>query len=149
MLITSRMKRVVDFIKRFEGFSPTAYVCPGGKWTIGYGTVLPGPTSRVVTREEAEGMLMDEVLKVRAGVLALVDIDGSRLDALVSFAYNLGLGALGRSTLLRKVRANPSDPSIRNEFRRWVFAGGVRLKGLAVRRDAEADMYFSDDFCNK
>ena len=66
-----------------------------------------------------------------------------QFDALLSFTYNVGTGNLARSTLLRKVKANPKDPSIRGEFSRWVYGGGKRLPGLVRRRKMEADLYFS------
>ena len=66
----------------------------------------------------------------------------NQFDALVSFVYNLGGGAFNGSTLRKKVIANPDDPSIRNEFMKWVNAGGKRVQGLVNRRAAEADLYF-------
>ncbi|HRC03299.1 MAG TPA: lysozyme, partial [Niabella sp.] len=66
-----------------------------------------------------------------------------QFDALVSFAYNLGIGALQRSTLLKLVRVNPKNPAIADEFAKWVNAGGKRLNGLVKRRAAEAALYFS------
>jgi lysozyme len=63
-------------------------------------------------------------------------------SALVSFVYNVGVNALRRSTLLRKVNANPNDPTIRAEFMKWVTANGVRLQGLVNRRTDEANLYF-------
>jgi lysozyme len=64
-------------------------------------------------------------------------------DALVSFSYNLGLGNLDKSTLLKKVNANPSDATIRLEFMKWVNKGSSFEKGLTRRRKAEADLYFT------
>ena len=61
---------------------------------------------------------------------------------MVSFAYNLGLGALKGSTLRKKVNINPLDPTIRGEFLKWDMAGGGHVKGLTRRRQAEADLYF-------
>ena len=71
------------------------------------------------------------------------DISQSQFDALVSFAYNLGPNSLKSSTLLKKVNANPSDPTIKDEFLKWTKAGGKVLKGLVLRREAEAALYFS------
>ena len=72
-----------------------------------------------------------------------LSINQHQFDALLSFTYNVGTGNLARSTLLRKVKANPKDPSIRTEFSRWVYGGGKRLPGLVRRRKMEADLYFS------
>ena len=72
-----------------------------------------------------------------------LSINQHQFDALLSFTYNVGTGNLARSTLLRKVKANPQEPSIRTEFSRWVYGGGKRLPGLVRRRKMEADLYFS------
>ena len=66
-----------------------------------------------------------------------------QFDALTSFTYNIGEGNFSRSTLLKKCRANPNDPTIREEFNRWVYSKKVVLKGLIIRRQEEADLYFS------
>ena len=65
-----------------------------------------------------------------------------QFDALTSFTYNVGSGAFGGSTLLKKLKVNPNDPTIRDEFMRWVYGGGEILPGLVTRREAEADLYF-------
>lgn len=70
-------------------------------------------------------------------------INQHQFDALLSFTYNVGTGNLSNSSLLRKVKANPNDPSIRREFSRWVYGGSKRLMGLVRRRKMEADLYFS------
>ena len=59
------------------------------------------------------------------------------------FDLQVGVGAFGSSTLLAKLKVNPNDPTIRDEFMRWVYAGGVILQGLVNRRTAEANLYFS------
>jgi lysozyme len=71
------------------------------------------------------------------------DLTGNQFGALISYAYNLGEGALKQSTLLKKVNANPLDAQIRNEFQKWIYADGKKLNGLLRRRNAEADLYFS------
>ena len=70
-------------------------------------------------------------------------ITQNQFDALVSFCYNVGPANLKASTLLKKVNADPNDPSIRAEFLKWNKAGGRALKGLTRRREAEANLYFS------
>ena len=132
----------VDLIKRFEGFRANAYVCPGGHWTAGYGTRRGVTPTTHVTEDEAEQMLMRDLEMLARGVRALlkVPLTDSQFGALVSFAYNLGLGALANSTLIRKVNAGNLDGA-REEFGRWVNAGGKRLDGLVRRRAAEAEMW--------
>jgi lysozyme len=71
------------------------------------------------------------------------DINQNQFDALVSFAYNLGPANLKASTLLKKVNANPNDPTIKDEFLKWTKAGGQTLPGLVRRRQAEAELYFA------
>ncbi len=72
-----------------------------------------------------------------------VTLRQQQFDALVSFTYNVGTGAFSTSTLLKKVRVNPDDPTIRDEFMRWVYVNGEVSQGLVNRREAEADFYFS------
>jgi lysozyme len=74
--------------------------------------------------------------------LVTAPIDQSQLNALVSLAYNIGPANFQKSTLLKKVNFNHNDPSIRAEFLKWNKAGGQVLKGLTIRRTAEADLYF-------
>jgi lysozyme len=135
-------------IKRFEGFSAIPYLCPAGWWTIGFGAVR-GPDGQPVTaatppiaEEEAEVLLRRDVALAEHAVLRLIIVplaDGQS-DALVSFAFNLGAGALQRSTLRRKVNRE-EHAEVPGEFRKWVWAGGKRLPGLVKRRNAEAGLY--------
>ena len=69
-------------------------------------------------------------------------VTNNQFSALVSFAYNVGVGNLKRSTLLKLVNSNPNDPAIRNQFMRWNRAGGKVLLGLTRRRESEANLYF-------
>jgi len=68
-----------------------------------------------------------------------------QFDALTSFTYNLGSDAFGESTLLKMLKDNPNDSSIRDELKKWVYGGGTKLPGLVRRREAEADLYYHDD----
>jgi len=138
----------LDLIKRFEGFSPEIYTCPAGYPTIGYGhLVRDWERDRFtggISREEAEELLKRDVLWAERGVLRLISVpltDG-QFDALVSFTFNLGTGALQRSTLRRKVNRKEHS-EVPREFMRWVWAGGMRIKGLIRRRSAEAAVYQS------
>jgi lysozyme len=137
-------KEGIDLIKKFEGCKLSAYKCPAGIWTIGYGHTNGVFQGQTITQYEADKMLENDVVKFEMGVRHLVgNLPDNKIDALTSFAYNLGLGALRDSTLCKKVKANPNDLTIRNEFMKWVNAGGKRLQGLVNRRQAEADLYFS------
>jgi lysozyme len=135
-------------IKRFEGFSATPYLCPAGWWTIGWGAIH-GPDGQPVntatppvTEEEAETLLRRDVTVAERAALRLITVplsDG-RFDALTSFAFNLGGGALQRSTLRRKVNRE-EHADVPDEFRKWVWGGGHRLPGLIRRRQVEAGLY--------
>jgi lysozyme len=133
-------------IKQFEGFSATVYICPAGYPTIGYGHVVKlheqEKFASGITAEQAEALLRQDVQTAEHAVLRLIAVplkDG-QFDALVSFTFNLGAGALQRSTLRQKV--NRGDHSnVPAEFRKWVWAGGRKLEGLMRRREAEAALY--------
>ena len=138
----------LDLIKRFEGFSPTIYTCPAGYPTIGYGHLVRDRErdrfTGGISREEAEELLKRDVLWAERGVLRLISVpltDG-QFDALVSFTFNLGTGALQRSTLRRKVNRKEHG-EVPGEFMRWVWAGNRKLRGLVVRRAHEARQYAS------
>jgi lysozyme len=131
-------------IRRFEGFSAIPYLCPAGYLTVGYGHVVKNPAAfrQPITEDEATEILVLDVAKAEKAVLRLITVplsDG-QFDALVSFTFNLGSGALQRSTLRRKVNRE-DHAEVPAEFLRWVWAGGKKLKGLIRRREAEAALY--------
>lgn len=136
-----------DLIRRFEGFSATPYRCPAGKLTIGFGHVVK-MTDRIVppiTRAQADALLADDLAPVEiylTGVLP--DIPQGQFDALASFAYNAGLNALDKSTLLKRVKAG-DVPGAVAQFARWVHAHvkdvQIILPGLVTRRAAEAALF--------
>jgi len=136
-------------IKKFEGYMSKAYPDAKGVWTIGYGNTFytdgtPVKEGDTITKVEAE-KLFSEVLDQFAGDVAdavRVELNKCQFDALVSFTYNVGIGNLKRSTLLKKVNADPKDESIRTEFNKWNKSGGKTLPGLIKRRKDEADYYF-------
>ena len=122
-------------IKRFEGFQPGIYVCPGSWPTIGYGHVVREHERERfadgIDEATAEELLRRDVEVAERAVLRLirVPLQDGRFDALCSFAFNLGAGALQRSTLRRKVNREEHE-AVPDEFQRWVWAGGRKLKGL-------------------
>lgn len=137
---------IKEKMRGHEGLRLTAYRCPAGVLTIGYGHTGPDvrPGMRI-SRLEAVRLFDADVNAFAAGVARLLPegVTQPQFDALVSLAYNIGLGAFSRSSLLRRVKADPADPAIREEFMKWVYAGGAKLPGLVRRRKAEADHYFS------
>lgn len=140
----------IRLIKLFEGCKLTAYKCPAGIPTIGWGSIKypdnkPVKLGDTISQLRADDMLKWEVELKAQGVtkhLLNTKVNQNQFDALVSFAYNCGVGALGSSTLIKKVRNNPNDPSIRTEFGKWNKAAGKELAGLTRRRKLEADLYF-------
>jgi lysozyme len=138
----------MNIIKEFEGCFLESYLCPAKVWTIGYGSTIHPNGRKVaqgdkITQDQAEQYLQIEIDR-RSAAMALPDtLKPNQVEALVSFAFNLGLGAWNKSTLKKKVLLNPSDPTIRDEFMKWDKAGGKVLRGLTRRRKAEADLYFS------
>ena len=135
-------------IKSFEGFSARPYLCPAGVPTIGYGATYYPDGRRVtmqdkpVTEADATAMLRSMLASYEAGVsrYVLVPVTQGQFDALVSFAYNLGLAALKSSTLLRLVNAR-NYAGAAAQFPRWNRAGGKVLPGLTRRREAERVMF--------
>lgn len=136
----------IDLIKRFEGFSRAVYFCPAGYPTIGYGHVVKDGEdfSNGIMEGEAEELLRQDAVIAERAVLRLINVpltDG-QFDALVSFTYNLGGGALQRSTLRRKINCE-EHAEVPEQFMRWVWAGGRKLKGLVRRREAESRLYIN------
>ncbi len=136
----------LDLIKRFEGFIGEVYFCPAGYPTIGYGHVVKDDEDFSAGIDEAKGeeLLRQDAQIAERAVLRLINVpltDG-QFDALVSFTYNLGGGALQRSTLRRKINRE-EHAEVPEQFMRWVWAGRRKLKGLVRRRHAEKLLYQS------
>ena len=137
-----------ELISQFEGLRLKAYKCPAGIPTIGIGsTTFNGKKvtmDMVITKEQAYEQLERDLASFEKSVTNLVKkpINQDQFDALVSLCYNIGAGNLGRSSVIKKVNANPSDPTIRASFAAWNKGGGKVLAGLVKRREAEANWYF-------
>lgn len=131
-----------DLIKCFEGFRPRAYYCPGRVLTIGYGTTKGVKIGDEITHEEALKKLYEEVQKVAKLVSAavIVPINQYQFDALVSFAYNVGITAFRKSTLLKKLNAGRFE-EIPAELLKWSYSNGHFLGGLRERRKAEGALF--------
>jgi len=136
-------------IKLFEGCKLAAYRCPANVVTIGWGSTLdalgkPIKMGAKITQDQADALLQMEVDAKAVKVNLLISaVNQNMFDALVSFSFNCGLGALRGSTLLKKVKINPYDPLIHNEFMKWDKVAGKPLKGLTIRREAESKLYFT------
>ena len=138
----------VALIKQFEGFRSKPYLCPAGVPTIGYGSTYYPDGKKVtlrdnpVTEADATAMLRSMLVRYENGVdrYVQVPITQGQFDALVSFAYNVGLSALKGSTLLRLVNER-NFVGAAAQFSRWNRAGGKVLPGLTRRREAERKLF--------
>ena len=142
-------KNGILLIEQFEGFKHKMYKDAVGLPTIGFGTLIDTAEEKhlltaTITKEQAEELLRKELVMIenKLKIMVTSKLNQNQYDALVSFAYNLGINNLKASTLLKKVNLNPADPTIRTEFNKWTHAGGKVLAGLVKRRQAEADLYF-------
>jgi len=146
------MRTITDkglaLIKSSEKLVLTTYICPAGYPTIGYGHVVKASEAKTfaggITEARAEELLRQDIIAAQRAVLRLISVplsDG-QFDALVSFTFNLGSGALQRSTLRRKLNRGEYE-SIPDELLRWVWAGGSKLRGLVKRRRAEGILFES------
>ena len=140
-----------DLIKEFEGFSNRPYKCSAGIPTIGYGNTFYPDGRKVtlkdaqITKKQADDIFIPIVDNFALKVLKMINkpITQNQFNALVSFAYNVGLGNLQKSTLLKLVNINPNDGNIAKEFLKWNKAAGKELKGLTNRRIKESALYFT------
>ena len=139
----------IETMHHFEGCKLTAYQCPAKVWTIGWGnTFYPDKTpvkqGDVITQEQANALFETVMNNFALGVKKCLtkEVNENQFSALVCFAYNVGIGSLQKSTLLKKININPNDETIAGEFAKWTKAGGKVLLGLVRRRKAESDLYF-------
>lgn len=141
------------FIKKWEGLRLRAYVCAGGWLTIGYGHAIAPQSARAASRARVDGITLDvaeryfdsDIATVEAAMKRLIKrrMAQPQIDALASFTFNLGAGALQRSTLRRRINRGEHPTRIAAEFSRWIMAGGRPVRGLILRRKAESNLYLS------
>ena len=137
-------RKGIEFIKAHEGLRLDAYLCPAGVPTIGYGHTHGVKMGDRITEEQAEMLLIDDLIVVEREVNRYgLNINQNQFDALVSFVYNVGARNFRSSTLLKRLKANPNDPDIANQFKRWVYCDGKVLPGLVRKRNDEAKLYFT------
>lgn len=134
----------IALIAHFEGFRSKAYVCAGGKWTIGYGHTKGVKEGDTITEAEGLRLLREDVADAESAVRKWVHapLKQNQFDALVSFVFNVGSGNFASSSLLREVNFDANDfADIRPRFMAWVYSKKRKIEGLERRRKAEADMY--------
>lgn len=140
-------------IRKFEGCSLVAYLCPSKVWTIGYGNtfyadgtpVKEGDKIDQATANQLFDIILDKFekqVKMLLGDTLLVTLPKEAIDALVSLAYNIGTGAFAKSTLLKKLKENKLNfDEIEKWWSCWNKSNGKVLNGLVRRRAAEFMMY--------
>ena len=147
-------------IKHHEGVRYKPYRCPARLWTIGVGHVLypaqgalpldqrdsfqlKPEHNRTFSKDEVDGILSVDLQRFEAGITKLfpVVLAQGQFDALVSFAFNLGLGGVQRSTLRQKVLRGEAEAA--DEFLKFTRGGGKVLPGLVKRRQDERSLFLS------
>lgn len=141
----------IDLIKQFEGCKLTAYRDTGGVLTIGWGHTSAAGSPEVkegmtISQEGADSILATDVNKFSEGVAKLIKVSVSQkqFDALVSFAYNVGIGQFSSSTLLKKLNSGDYE-AVPTQLMRWTKDNGTELSGLVRRRHAEAALWRNID----
>lgn len=150
--ITSEVSQnLINFIAAYEGFSATPY--RGADYqnrTIGYGHVIrKGENIEHLTENEAKDLLrkdLKDTVSLVSNLTKGLNLPQNKFDALVSFAYNCGSGALGRSTLLKDIKAGANYEKIKDDFLAWSYCNGVKLKGLMNRRLDEYEIFANSDY---
>lgn len=134
-------------IKRWEGCRLEAYRDVGGVWTIGYGHTRTARQGLKITQEQAEGLLREDLRVYEAAVddAVHVDLTENQFAALVSWTFNVGVGAMRRSALIRRLNAGEYD-AVPGELARWNKVKGAIVPGLSNRRAAEAGLWARGSF---
>lgn len=135
--------KLLKKLMELEGLRLEAYRDAAGVPTIGYGHTQEVEMGDKINTWWAKELLICDIEEVEEQVKALgVARTEAQLDALVSFAFNLGIERLKNSTLLKVIKEQRNMREIKREWMRWVYAGGQRLKGLERRRAWEAKRFF-------
>ena len=135
-------KECVEAVKHFEGCKLYAYRDARGVLTIGYGHTKGVMMGMAITQKQADEWLAEDLDVAARQVESLgLKLTQGQKDALTDFVFNLGIGKLKGSTLLRLIRSGASTERIQAEFGKWVYAGKKKLAGLVKRRKWEAQMW--------
>jgi len=129
-------------IKKFEGCELEAYQCSAGVWTIGYGHTKGVEEGMTITKDQAEQMLLEELIEYEVAVEEAADnqLDQCMFDALVSWTYNLGPTNLNKSTMLKVLNAGEYD-EVPAQIKRWNKVNKQVNEGLVRRREAESLLF--------
>jgi len=137
----------LQLLKHYEGCELNAYRCSADVLTIGYGHTKGVTEDMVITQEEADQMLQDEMPEYESYIndMVTVDLNQDQFDAMVCWVYNLGSGNLASSTLLKVLNEGDYE-AVPEQMKRWNKAGGKVLNGLIKRRDSEAKLFCSEEW---
>lgn len=147
MITKEAINKAKDFIKRWEGLSLTAYYCPAGYLTIGWGHLVKKNEPLTIDKDTAEAYLDNDVAvrvrQIRKLILPEIqaNLTNGQWIALISFVFNFGSGAFQASTLRQKLNRDENKEDIGNEFLRWVYSKGKYVKGLYLRRLEERRLF--------
>lgn len=142
----------IQLIKQFEKFIAKPYLDAVGVPTIGYGVTYYLDGKRVTMKdseitEQQASLLLESLIERDFAKVVPKNLNQNQFDALCSLVYNIGVGAFSKSTILKKVIANPNDKSIHDEFLRWNKGRRngqlIELRGLTIRRQKESELYFT------
>ena len=134
-------------LMEMEGCRLSAYRDEGGVPTIGYGHTRGVRMGDRISPQQARDWLLQDATEVMRQVRRLhVARTEAQLEALTSFAFNVGIGRLKQSTLLKTIRQGGSKAAIQRQFKRWVYASGRKLPGLVARRQWEAEHFFEPSY---
>ena len=138
---------LLEKLMEMEGCRLTAYRDANGTPTIGYGHTQGVRMGDRISTQQARDWLRQDVSLVMRQVRQLhVARTEAQLEALTSFAFNVGIGRLKQSTLLKTIRQGGSKAAIQRQFKRWVYAGGRKLPGLVARRQWETEHFFEPSY---
>lgn len=136
----------IDIIKKFEGVRLTAYLCPAGIPTIGYGHTSGVKLGQTITQKQADDMLLRDIELYEQQILSNIGqkiylgLSENQKAAIISFVFNIGIGNFSKSTLKKKL-LKLDIIGTADEFLKWSFAGGKKLRGLETRRIAERELF--------
>ena len=142
-----QMNNYIDFIKRYEGCSLKAYLCPAHKWTIGYGcTTHPDGTpvkeGDIITKEQADGMLIKYISNNILPYIKDLELTDNQRTAVISLMFNIGTPAFSKSKCYKAIKERDWGTAYKNWD--WITGGGKVLNGLIKRREEERFLFFLD-----
>ena len=146
---TNGMKQLslkgANFIKSKEGLRLKSYKHDGDVWTIGYGHTLEVKQGDTCTKSQADNWFLSDVKTAEAVVNKQnLTLSQNQFDALVSFAFNIGIAAFASSNLLKLIKSGASESTIKQWWStHWISVAGTQLQGLVTRRTEEADLFFA------